>query len=424
MRRIGIICGTVLALVLLASQSPSEPGTGTLPVEEQPEPLLPQFPVTGKSAEVLAPFDGGVEKIMMRHGIPGAAVAITKDGRLVLAKGYGWAEFDGNLPVRPDTNFGLASLSKCFTTQAILKLVEDKKLSLDDKPFEILKHLQAPRGARIDPRLAKITIRHLLTHSGGWNRNVAGDPVNWSRQVVQVLGVRPPISDEHLIRFMLAVPLNFDPGSDAQYSNFGFIVLGRVIAQLSGKSYEEFVRETVLKPLGMKQTRMHDREGRYFQGEARRYIAGADRVIPQTPMPWAEASGGWSSSVLDLARFMTALDGSRGKAFLKDETMKEMVAPPEPPLKLRPDQTYFGLGWDSVQKLPAGYGYFKGGSWPGVRSSLRHRVDGINLIVLFNASMEPDMLDQKIYADVVREIHDEVAKIGAMPNVDLFKEFP
>jgi N-acyl-D-amino-acid deacylase len=424
MRRIVIVFATSLALVLLASQSPSEPSdSGTLAVQ-QPEPVLPPFPVMGKAAPVLAPFDAAVEKIMMRHGIPGAAVAITKDGRLVLAKGYGWAEFDRNQPVRPDTIFGLASLSKCFTTQAILKLVEDDKLKLDDKPFEILKHLQPPRGARVDPRLANITIRHLLTHSGGWNRNISGDPISWSRQVAQVLGVRPPISDEHLIRFMLGVPLNFDPGTDSQYSNFGFVLLGRVIAQVSGKSYEEYVRETVLKPIGMKQTQMHDRQGRYFQGEARRYVAGADQVIPQTPMPWAEASGGWSSSVVDLARFMTALDGSRGKAFMKPETAKLMVAPPEAPLKLRPDQSYFGLGWDTVQKLPAGYGYFKGGSWPGIRSSLRHRVDGINLIVLLNASMEPDQLDGRIYADMARDVHEAVVQVGPMPDFDLFKEFP
>ena len=96
--------------------------------------------------------------------------------------------------------------------------------------------------------------------------------------------------------------------------------------------------------------------------------------------PWTDASGGWAASVVDLARMMTALDGSRtGKAFLGEAMMKEMLAPPAAPVKPRPDGTYFGLGWDTVQKFPKTYGYMKGGAWPGVRASVKQRTDPGNL---------------------------------------------
>src|SRR5262249_7150297 len=126
------------------------------------------MPITGKAPPILKPFDVGVEQIMLRHGIPGASVAITKDGRLVFAGGYGWAFYEKGERATPETLFGLASVSKCLTALATLKLVEEGKLRLEDKAFDLLGRLTPPPGARVDPRLSSITIRQLLNHSGGW----------------------------------------------------------------------------------------------------------------------------------------------------------------------------------------------------------------------------------------------------------------
>jgi N-acyl-D-amino-acid deacylase len=402
-----------------AQKEPDRPIDVPRPVEKRPGAL----PITGKAVAFLAPLDVAMERVMLRHGIPGAALAITKDGKLVFAKGYGWANYENTEVATPETLFGLASVSKCFTALAILKLVEEKKLSLDQSAFAILKHLRPPRGAVVDPRLAKITIRHLLNHSGGWDRNRSGDPINWSWQVAQRLGVRMPINEDHLIRFMLGARLDFDPGSNAVYSNFGYIMLGQIVAQVTGQSYEEYVRESVMEPMGIRGARLHDREGRYFQGESRRYNPGLLRAMPPYNMPWTDASGGWAASAVDLARFMTALDGSRGKPFLGPALMKEMLAPPPAPLKPRPDGTYFGLGWDVVQQLRLGHGYLKVGSFPGVRASLKHRVDGINAIVLFNAVMEPDPLDMRIVNEATHEIQEVLLGVKEWPKVDLFKGY-
>jgi CubicO group peptidase (beta-lactamase class C family) len=177
--------------------------------------------------------------------------------------------------------------------------------------------------------------------------------------------------------------------------------------------------------MGIRAARMHDREGRYFKGEARRYNAGILKAMPAYNSPWTDASGGWAASAADLARLMTALDGSRGgKAFLSDESRKEMFAPPPAPQKPRPDGTYFGLGWDVVQKGPKGEnGYAKSGCWPGVRASMKRRYDGINTIVLYNALVQLDPLDMRIANDALREVNEAVASIKEWPKDDLFEEY-
>ncbi len=382
------------------------------------------LPFTGKAPEALAPLDSALEQIILRHGIPGASVAITRDGKLLFARGYGWSNYETKELATPQTLFGLASVSKCFTALAVLKLVEEGKLKLDQKAFEVLANLKPPPRSVVDPRLAQITIRQLLNHSGGWDREKSGDPVNWSFQVAQRLGVPMPIDEEQLIRFTLGVPLDFDPGSRSQYSNFGYIVLGQVVARASGKSYEEYVRTKVLKPMGIEGMQLHDHQGRYFKGEARRYNAGFLQALPAHNMPWTDASGGWSASAVDLARMLTALDGSRGgKPFLRADLVQEMVSPPPPPQQPRPDGSYFGLGWDNVAKLPAGYGYGKSGCWPGVRAMIKHRVDGINTVILSNAVVQLDPLDMRVAGDAIREAQEALARIKEWPKVDLFEEF-
>jgi N-acyl-D-amino-acid deacylase len=397
------------------------PAVAQQPVGRVPEPS----PMTGKGVPILAPLDEAMQKILLRHGIPGGAIAITRDGRLLTAKGYGWANLETEDPVRPETAFPLASVSKVFTTLAVLKLVEAKKLSLEDKPFEILNHIKPPAEARMDLRLLKITVRQLLNHSGGWNRMVSGDPINWSRQVAHRLKVKLPINDVQLISYMLGQPLDFEPGTDEQYSNFGFIVLGQVVAKVSGRSYEEYVRQTILEPLALKNTRLPEKDGRYFEGQARRYLSGTEQMLPAYSMPFADASGGWSASAVDLAKLMTALEGSRGgRPFLSEDMMAQMLSPPPPPLKPRANGTYFGLGWDTVQKFPHGTGYMKGGSWAGIRTSMKHTPDGMCVIILVNGSMEPDVLDMKIRDEAVREVLEYLAKVKEFPKTDLFKELP
>lgn len=383
----------------------------------------PAFPTTGKEAKGLEPLDDAVVAIMKRHGIPGASLAIAKDGKLVLARGYGWSDLETREHVKPDTLFGIASLSKPVTAAAVLKLVEQGKLKLDDKPFVMLAHIRPHPSVKPDPRLKQITVQHLLLHAGGWDAKKSGDPVNWTTEVQYRRGDRVPVSAEHLISFTLAVPLDFDPGTDEKYSNFGYIVLGEVIEKASGTTYEKYVHEHVLKPAGVVRGSLHPLNGKYFPNEARRYIAGSDHEIPPWKQKYSDAAGGWTMSAIDLVRFMTALDGTRGTPLLKEKAFEAMLAAPPPPLKPRPDGAYVGLGWDAALRTPAGFGFYKDGSWIGMRTFMKRAPNGVCWALLFNASMEMDADDSKAIADALKRVWETIETAQKFPAIDLFDEF-
>ncbi len=274
----------------------------------------------------------------------------------------------------------------------------------------------------MDPRIYRITVRQLLNHSGGWDRQKSGDPVNWTTNVKVKFGGLAVITTEHLISFTMGEPLDFEPGTECRYCNFGYIVLGEVIARISRQSYEQFVRDNVLTPLGLAKVRVHPGNGRYAADEARRYLSGATGELPGWEQPYLNASGGWAASAVDLARLLTAVDGSRGKRFLGDKMFAEMISPP-PGIKPKADGSYVGLGWDIVNRDDKTFTYAKDGSWYGMRCFMKRQPTGVNWVLLFNASMDPDVFDRQTATEAVKEVRLAVERMGRYPDIDLFEEY-
>ncbi len=383
------------------------------------------YPVSGKAAPGTEALDKLIVSLLSRHGIHGASLAVAKEGKLLFARGYGWANLATEEPVRPETLFGVASCSKTFTAAAVLKLVEQGKLSLDDRPFKMLAHIKPQRGVSVDPRIYDITVRQLLNHSGGWDSQKSGDPVNWTTEMQMKRGDKTPVSPETLISIGMSARLDFEPGTDSKYSNYGYIVLGEVIEKASGQTYEKYVKEHVLAPAGAKSGTLHALNSGYFKNEARRYLAGTDTELPPWKQKYSDAAGGWAISSIDMLRFLTALDGSRGKPLLSEKMFQQMIAVPPKPLGKRENGTHIGLGWDSVAVVEKEYGYFKDGSWYGMRSFMKRQPNGVNWVLLFNASLQPDNQDGKSIADAVQEVRkhfDQIEKFEA--TTDLFKEYP
>ncbi len=383
----------------------------------------PAFPISGKEVKGLEPLDEGVIAIMRRHGIPGGALAVARDGKLVLARGYGWSNLETGEHVKPDTLFGVASVSKSFTAVAILKLIEQGKLKLEDKPFVMLAHIRPPVGVRPDPRLKQITVHHLLIHAGGWDAKKSGDPVNWITELQYRRGERIPVTPEQLISYTLKTPLDFDPGADEKYSNFGYIVLGEVIEKASGTTYEKYVREHVLKPAGIVRGKLHPYGSRYFADESRRYLAGTETELPAWSQQYANATGGWTMSAVDLVRLLTALDGSRGKPIIEQKSFDAMLAPPPPPLKPHADGAWTGLGWDVAVRKQAGFGFAKDGMWYGMRSFMKRSPNGFSWALIFNASMQLDADDSKTVMDAVKQAMENVEMAKRLPDHNLFDEY-
>ena len=380
-----------------------------------------------------AVFDRLIPGLLEKWEVPGASVAIARDGKLVLARGYGMADKEKEKPVDSDSLFRIASISKPITAVAVLQLVEDGGLNLDDKVFQILNQFQPPEGATRDPRLDDIRIRHLLQHSGGWDRDKSYDPMSIAGRIERELGVPKPVTCQDVIRFMLGQPLDFDPGTRYAYSNFGYCLLGRVIEAKTNQPYEEYVRESVLEPLGITRmgiggTLLEDR----VEGEVRYYDhPGQDQaysVMPGTPeqVPWPyggfhlrtmDSHGGWISSAVDLVRFTVSIDGSRPPPVLDPATVNEMVSRPAPPL-WEDSAYYYGMGW-LVRPVTDDANWWHDGSLPGTSSLLVRTHDGFAWAVLFNSRPS----EWNLFIDEVDQLMWQgIGEVSHWPSHDLFKE--
>ena len=192
-------------------------------------------------------IDRHITNYKNQHGIPGLSVAITKDERLVFAKGYGDADRGANETVRPSHRFRIASISKPITAVATMELVESDELRLADTVFGSNGILRPKYGTPAygsgisSPNPNSITVHHLLEHSSGW-RNNGNDP----------MFDHPNKNQDELIRHVVGNrALQYEPGIDDEYLNFGYCVLGRVIEEVTGRPYEEYVEDAVLSACGI-----------------------------------------------------------------------------------------------------------------------------------------------------------------------------
>src|SRR5580700_8452025 len=199
----------------------------------------PPIVATGKTDPRLISFDRLVLAFLQENDVPGAQLAVAKNGRVRYSRGFGFADRDKKETVQPTSLFRIASISKSITAVAVMRLVEQGKIKLDDKVFEVLK-LEQPKSVNFDERWKQVTIRHLLQHTGGWDKEKSFDPLNHSWQIVKELNSKQPVTPSEIVRYMLGKPLQFDPGSEYHYGNFGYCLLGRVIEKVSGLSYEEY----------------------------------------------------------------------------------------------------------------------------------------------------------------------------------------
>src|SRR5690606_10225282 len=196
--------------------------------------------------------------------------ALTKDGKLVYMRGFGYEDVAKTIPVQPNNLFRIASCSKQITAIAIMKLYQEGKLSMSSKVFGsggILETAPVISTATItDNRINDITVEQLLEHTAGWDREVncnpnptppypwffsGCDPINNPLSVSLELGISNPVSENYLIKYLLQKGLNFNPGSKYAYSNIGYLCLGAIIEKLSGKTYENYVKTEILEPLGI-----------------------------------------------------------------------------------------------------------------------------------------------------------------------------
>lgn len=331
-----------------------------------------------------------MRSLLTDHEVPGASLAVTHNGRLVYSRGFGWADADHKQPVQPDSLFRIASISKPITAVAILQLIEQGKLRLDDRVLDLLKLKPTELG---DPRLADITVRHCLEHSGGWDRDKSFDAMFRPVLIARSLQVDPPAGPNEVIRYMLGMPLDFAPGERYAYSNFGYCLLGRVIECVTGKPYEEHMRTALLAPLGIQRMKIGhtllderaDGEVMYHD-QARGPAVLGKSLGEEVPSPYGawyleamDAHGGWIASAADLVRFASALDDPQ-RSPLKADSIAAMFSRPN----YAKDDRFYACGWFVRSVVEGKQTAWHTGSLPGTSTILVRRHDGLAWSVLFN----------------------------------------
>lgn len=261
-------------------------------------------------------------------GIPGLSIAVVRDGKVVKAAGYGLANVELDVPARPETVYLLASVTKSFTAIAVLMLVEEGKIGLDEPISRYLPDTPAAWKG--------ITVRHLLTHTGGLRDRFEGHQAeDWLLN----------FTTEAMYRTARETPTDFPPGERWQYSDQGYFLLGMILEKVSGKSYRVVLTERIFKSLGMTATTTV-RQSEIVKNIASGYTrVGGTLYHNHRRTDYGLVSHfGILSTVLDLAKWDAALDGEK---LLKQATLKQMWTPGtlKDGTTVRSPMGAYGLGW-------------------------------------------------------------------------------
>jgi len=362
---------------------------------------------------------------LKQWNLAGMTMAIVKHGKLVYAQGFGYSDIETKQPVSPGQLFRIASVSKLITAVAIMKLVEHKSISLDSKVFgpgAIIKDTIFNKVK--DPRLYKITVRHLLAHAGGWSVHY-GDMAFNSLLVLELNGEKGAATMDSYSRFIASRRLHFDPGTRSSYSNMGYMFLRKVIESVTGKSYEEYVRSEVLKPIGI--TDMHIgksflserrfNEVKYYESDNDEMVScfdGSGRMVPKpyggNPIELLGPAGGWIASSIELAKLLVSVDGfSDVPDILPKNLINEMT-----------EHKFFKgpLGWKVVKDNGD---WIRTGSMAGTSALVKRQENGFSWVVIINSS---SWKGPRLPAYINAMMGKIEKRINNWPNHDLFKYKP
>jgi len=298
-----IIFRTMLLIALVVSVSGSLAGQ------------LPQ--------EAVDRIDAIASKALADTGAPSVSIAIVKDDKIAYAKAYGNARLEPATPAQPDMRYCIGSVSKQFLAGAILLLVQDGKLSLDDRVARFLPSLR---------RASDITIRQLLSHTSGYQDYY---PLDYVAPFMQ-----QPVTAGGILERWAMKALDFDPGTEWQYSNTNYVVAGRILEKVTGMPLMAFLESRIFRPLGMQSPvdlDVHPLSSPDAAGYTRFGLGPPHAVPPEAP-GWLYAAGELAMTARDLALWDQSLMEGR---LLKAASLEEMIKP----VRLKNGApTYYGLG--------------------------------------------------------------------------------
>ena len=209
--------------------------------------LAAERPTTGKKVEAYTAVDKVILDFLDTIDAQAATVAIGKSSELLYSRGYGYQDAAKKKHTAPDALMRIASVSKPITHAMVLKAIDEKLIAKDTKFYEYLDC--KPFGGKLgDDRIKSITINQLLQHTGGWDREKSEDPMFNVKKFEKEMKLKTPVMAHNVVEYMLAQPLDFEPGEKTAYSNFGYCILGRVLEKAYKKPYAEVLSKLIAKP--------------------------------------------------------------------------------------------------------------------------------------------------------------------------------
>jgi CubicO group peptidase (beta-lactamase class C family) len=351
------------------------------------------------SAQAQQDIDGRVDLFvgqeMKAQKIPGLELGVLRDGKMVKAKGYGLANVELDVAVKPETVFQTGSVGKQFTATAVMILVEEGKVGLDDK---ISKYFAGTPAA-----WKEITVRNLLTHTSG----IPEYTETKNAQAKELFNMRADYTEDDLYQRMIQLPLDFEPGAKWQYSNSGYLLLGILIHKVTGEFYGDFLQERIFRPLGMSATRIIS-EADIVPNRASGYELVKGEIKNQewvSPTLNTTADGALYTNVLDLGKWDAALYTEK---LIQRASLEQMWTP----VTLKDGKTYpYGFGWflNSVN----GHRLIEhDGAWQGFTMTIARYV-GEKLTVIVMTNLDSEHCDPAKIAHGVAGIYEgELVAVG------------
>ena len=366
-----------------------------------------------------------IERWMSRNAIKGASLAVMRKEQLIYCKGFGWADKEMERKANVGDIYRMASASKLITAVGIMKLIDEGRLTLDSKVFGpegILSHFTEIK----DKRAHNITVRHLLNHTSGFSRRM-GDPMFRIADVMRWEELNTTPTADELIAFQLGLRLRGAPGGSAQYSNVGYLVLSRVIEQVSGMGYEEYLQEHVLWPAGCYD--MHIAHNYYkdrYPGEVKYYGHDEERIESYdgsgqmrlreyggNDIRGLQGAGAWVASSVEMMRLVASIDG---KPNVPDILSAESVAAMRD-IQRKGD---YALGW--ARYNASNGSLIRTGTMSGTCAYIDYRENGISYVFFTNTS---NYRGATFTNSIGRMIRDAMTRVEEWPSDrDMFVAVP
>lgn len=336
-------------------------------------------------------FSAWMENQMSYKGIPGVVVGVVSGDELIWTQAYGFADLSAERRMTSDARFRMASHSKLFTATAIMQLREQGKLRLDDPVSEYLPWFKIKQTAADDP---PITIEHLLTHSSGLPREARA---HWTELDFPTQQELVDLTPERVAAF--------PPETRWKYSNYAYTLAGLVIESLSGESWADYLQANIFSPLGMDASSVDQDDPMLATGYGRRMPDGSREVMPFVDARAMASATGLTSSVEDMARFVSAQfrEGARGDGrILSTASLREMH-------RVRVLENDWSFGWGigfSVRRVGDAVHIGHGGGYPGYTTNTRIELaNEVGVIVLTNTiDSSPAQISEQLMETVGKAV--------------------